>query len=168
MYVSISIYLGTPVLKFYKTLGKKGISRYNMVSCMICLNSLTESEKVSKKYTNCPADHIVCQKCYIRVLKICFCKSRQGEVMYKCPLCRNKHYYKNKEVYKVLEDINRGNHTLYLTPHGECKTTHGIPNLIRKCTFMECGCRIQGMDLEYTNDNKSYDELIQKHFKSHR
>ncbi len=131
-----------------------------MKECTVCF---CNSKTVSSEHTHCPANHNICKTCYLRLLKICFCNSKQGNIVYSCPTCRHEHHYTDKEMYKVLNELGE-NGILYTSPHPTCQSQFMIPNFIRKCEFQKCGCRHQSKDLEISpNVLETFNELIQNH-----
>ena len=136
-----------------------------MNDCSVCLNN---TQCVKQEFTHCPANHSICKDCFIRLLNICFCNNKQGDIVYICSICRNEHIYTNKEVYKILMEL-QGDSTLYTTPHSICKSEFNIPYFIRKCIFRDCGCREQSKDLEInSNITNDFRGLISEYMKSPR
>jgi hypothetical protein len=109
------------------------------IECCVCKSSTV----IPQKYTHCQNNHKICKECFLSVLQICYCKNKRGELVYKCPLCRNEYRYSNTEIHEVLMDLVSDNtmcfHVHKLCEYNEIKT--------KKCKFENCGCRTNIVDI---------------------
>ena len=110
-------------------------------TCCVC----GEEDGVVAKEHSCSEDqhnHDICKTCFLSVLQMCYCNNTLGEVVYKCPLCRNQHFFSNKEMNDILTKMN-GNSELCMKVHAGCENK----NVTKKCQFENCGCRTNVVDV---------------------
>jgi hypothetical protein len=109
--------------------------------CGVCLQ---EKECIDKKYINC-THNMICNECFVRSIKMCYCRLEYGEFIHTCPYCRDCVYYENAEVYGILKEVGDNNNTcdhdkkgakIYVTNHEICSEK----NTIRECEIKSCGC----------------------------
>jgi hypothetical protein len=112
--------------------------------CCVCED---KDDIISNNYTKCPSDHNICKTCYLSVLQICYCKNSIGEVLYRCPLCRNDHMISNTTMNTILLELT-GVSELCLKVHKLCENK----NITKKCHFEKCGCRVNIVDIYTKND----------------
>jgi hypothetical protein len=108
--------------------------------CCVC----GENDCLSSDYSQCPYDHNICKTCYLSILHICYCKNELGDIIYKCPLCRNEHKIENKQMNIILLDLT-GSDSMCLTVHKLCENKQ--MNITKKCQFENCGCRTNVVDI---------------------
>jgi len=114
-----------------------------MLECCVC----EESENILLH--KCPNDHTICKTCYLSILQMCYCKNQLGEVLYKCPLCRNEHRYSNIKMNNILLDLVGSNEFCMRV----CNSDRGSScSITKKCQFEKCGCRINIVDIYLKND----------------
>ncbi len=114
------------------------------IKCCVCEDN---NEIVSKDYSQCPFEHNICKTCYLSVLQMCYCKNSLGEVMYRCPLCRNEHMFSNEKMNDILLNLI-GTSELCLRVHKLCENR----NITKKCQFDKCGCRTNIVDIITKNE----------------
>lgn len=95
------------------------------MECCVCYN-LTNGMNLC---------HIICENCFLKILKICYCESKFGNILYLCPICRAKKNIKNKEMYSLINDSK-----IILYSHSECQQFEYV-----ECKFKNCGCREQNI-----------------------
>jgi hypothetical protein len=105
--------------------------------CSVC----GEEKYLEDKYTCCPSKHKICKICYISVLQICYCKNDLGEVVYKCPLCRNEYRIENSQMCILLNLLDIDD--ICVKVHKICEHR----NITKKCQFEMCGCRTNIVDI---------------------
>jgi len=110
--------------------------------CCVC----QEHNIITNVYI-CPSDHNICKTCYISILQMCYCKNELGEILYKCPLCRNEHMFSNAEMNNILLNLV-GSSELCVKVHKLCENR----NITKKCQFEKCGCRLNIVDIYTKNE----------------
>lgn len=108
---------------------------YKSENCCVC----GENQELC---TECPYNHIICKNCYLSVLQICYCKNKLGNVVYRCPLCRNEHILENKDMNSILLNLINSEY-ICLKVHKLCE----YKELTKKCQFKKCGCRKNIVDI---------------------
>ncbi len=116
--------------------------------CCVCEEN---QNIISNDYSQCPSDHNICRTCYLSVLQMCYCKNNLGEVLYRCPLCRNEHMFSNSEMNNILLHLV-GNSGLCMKVHKLCENR----NITKKCQFEKCGCRLNIVDIYTKNESELY------------
>jgi hypothetical protein len=106
--------------------------------CCVC----GEKEYLDIEYTQCPSKHNICRLCYLSILQICYCKNKLGDIVYKCPLCRNEHILMNKQMSNILLNL-MATDNICLKVHKRCEHR----NITKKCQFEKCGCRTNIVDI---------------------
>jgi hypothetical protein len=112
-------------------------------NCCVC----GEKEYLNTEYTKCPSDHNICKTCYLSVLQMCYCQNQLGDVVYKCPLCRNEHRMNNKQMNNIILNL-MGIDNMCLKVHKLCENK----NITKKCQFEKCGCRTNVVDIIAENE----------------
>ena len=112
------------------------ISTKSEKCCCVC----GENEYIDRP--QCPYDHNICKTCYLSILHVCYCKNELGDVIYKCPLCRNEDKIENKRMNRLLVELT-GNDSMCLGVHKMCEHD----NKTKKCQFVNCGCRVNVVDI---------------------
>lgn len=113
-------------------------------NCCVCGEN---SDILANEYTKCPFSHKICKICYLSILQMCYCKNSLGEVVYRCPLCRNDHIFSNRKMNSVLLVLVNSS-VLCLRVHKSCENR----NITKKCKFEKCGCRTNIVDVLTKND----------------
>jgi len=112
------------------------------MNCCLCEN---------EHYSKCSNGHRICKNCFISILTMCYCKSEIGNVLYICPMCREEHIYTNIEINVILLELLNSNN-MCLPVHKKCQDDDNCCNIIKKCEFEKCGCRINHMDIIVEED----------------
>jgi len=107
--------------------------------CCVCEDSNTIVESV---YSKCPSNHIICRNCFLSILQMCYCTGNVGQLIYKCPLCRNEHNVSNSDMNEMLINFN-GVSDMCVRVHGKCENN----NMVKRCQFDKCGCRTNIVDI---------------------
>ncbi len=113
-------------------------------NCCVCAE---ESDILSRDYSQCPSDHNICKTCYLSILQMCYCENTLGEIMYKCPLCRNEHRFSNQKMNDILLKMIDSSE-LCVRVHKICEPR----NITKKCQFEKCGCRTNVVDIITRNE----------------
>jgi len=122
-----------PTDKIVRTFETPEVSK----ECSVC----GEKKYLEDNYTACPSQHKICKTCYLSVLQMCYCKNSLGEIVYKCPLCRNEYRIDNKQMNIVLNLLEIDD--ICVKVHKICEHR----NITKKCQFEMCGCRTNIVDI---------------------
>jgi len=116
--------------------------------CCVCSEEQDiTTDIITNMYTECPFSHNICKTCYLSILQMCYCQNSLGEVLYKCPLCRNEHRISNKKMNIILLELTDSDE-MCLRVHKTCETK----NITKKCQFDNCGCRTNVIDIVTKDD----------------
>lgn len=133
--------------------------------CMVCNQDDSMVSGVVGRGVVSSCNHTVCSKCFLRIMSLCYCNKKYGEVIYVCPMCRSTKCFSNKEIHDILMDIT-GASIAHFEQHSVCKHAQQIPDTIRKCEFKNCGCREHIVDLKIETTNLSelsFETLIERY-----
>jgi hypothetical protein len=115
--------------------------------CGVCQDYCSDINHVPNIFTKCPYNHYICKNCYLSILQMCYCENKLGEIIYKCPLCRNQHNISNNEMNSILLTLFNTD-IICIKVHKTCERR----DITKKCQFENCGCRTNIVDIITDNE----------------